>query len=53
MTEDEVRKRIAQINVWKRGDARAPHKPLLILMALGAVPCVARGVRAAPQELPS
>lgn len=36
MTEDEVRKRIAEINVWKRGDTRAPHKPLLILMALGA-----------------
>ncbi|MBF0244706.1 MAG: HNH endonuclease [Planctomycetes bacterium] len=23
------------INVWKRGDERAPHKPLLILLALG------------------
>jgi putative restriction endonuclease len=25
------------INVWKRADERAPHKPLLLLMALGRV----------------
>ncbi len=28
--------RIGAINVWKRGDQRAPHKPLLILLALAA-----------------
>jgi hypothetical protein len=25
------------INVWKRADERAPHKQLLLLMALGRV----------------
>lgn len=28
--------RVAAINVWKKGDQRAPHKPLLILLALAA-----------------
>lgn len=27
--------RFGALNVWKRGDARAPHKPLLVLLALG------------------
>ena len=27
--------RFGSLNVWKRGDARAPHKPLLVLLALG------------------
>lgn len=26
---------LAELNVWRRGDARAPHKPLLVLLALG------------------
>jgi len=34
------------INVWKRGDQRAPHKPLLILLAL------ARIVRGESREIP-
>ena len=28
-------RRVETVNVWKRGDARAPHKPLLLLLALG------------------
>jgi putative restriction endonuclease len=30
-----VLQRFERINTWKRGDQRAPHKPLLILYALG------------------
>lgn len=35
MPEDFVLSRIANLKVWQRGDERAPHKPLLILLALG------------------
>jgi len=35
MDKEEVRKLITGLNVWKRGDQRAPHKPLLLLYALG------------------
>jgi putative restriction endonuclease len=31
----ELLQRFEAINVWKQGDQRAPHKPLLILYALG------------------
>lgn len=31
----ELLQRFDAINVWKQGDQRAPHKPLLILYALG------------------
>jgi putative restriction endonuclease len=34
---DGLLERFAEIKVWTRGDERAPHKPLLILLALGAV----------------
>lgn len=34
LTDHEVLDRFAGINVWKRGEERAPHKPLLILCAL-------------------
>ena len=27
--------RLDTLNVWRRGDTRAPHKPLLVLLALG------------------
>jgi putative restriction endonuclease len=30
-----LRSRIQNLNVWKRGEKRAPHKPLLVLYALG------------------
>jgi|SRR5947209_16416086 len=29
--------RVNDLNVWRRGDERAPHKPLLILLALARV----------------
>lgn len=35
MNEEEIKRRIDNLNVWKRGDQRAPHKPLLLLYALG------------------
>lgn len=35
MTPEELRSLVTKINVWKRGDTRAPHKPLLLLLALG------------------
>lgn len=34
MKPETIRRQIAEISVWKRGDQRAPHKPLLLLMAL-------------------
>lgn len=34
MSPDELKQQIRQITVWKRGEQRAPHKPLL-LYALG------------------
>lgn len=30
----EIEQRLQNLNVWKRGDERAPHKPLLLLIAL-------------------
>lgn len=32
---DAVLQQFDAINVWKQGEQRAPHKPLLILYALG------------------
>ena len=37
MTSDEILNAFDNIRVWQRGDRRAPHKPLLILMALGSL----------------
>jgi putative restriction endonuclease len=37
MTPDEILKAFNNIRVWQRGDRRAPHKPLLILMALNSL----------------
>lgn len=34
MDEKIVRELFAKINIWKEGDKRAPHKPLLLLLAL-------------------
>ena len=38
-------KKVDQLNVWSRGDERAPHKPLLLLLILG------RHARALPDEV--
>jgi putative restriction endonuclease len=35
MTPEQLKQRVRQIVVWKRGTQRAPHKPLLLLYALG------------------
>ncbi len=35
MSPNEILSAFDSIRVWQRGDRRAPHKPLLILMALG------------------
>ena len=34
MTSDEIRNLFRSITVWRRGDERAPHKPLLALYAI-------------------
>jgi putative restriction endonuclease len=38
----KLSERFEALNVWQRGSTRAPHKPLLVLLALGAL---ARGQR--------
>jgi putative restriction endonuclease len=35
MSSDAILTRFDDLNVWKQGDQRAPHKPLLVLYALG------------------
>jgi putative restriction endonuclease len=32
-----ILERFQELSVWQRGSERAPHKPLLILLALGAL----------------
>jgi hypothetical protein len=32
---EAILKRFDELGVWKQGDQRAPHKPLLVLYALG------------------
>jgi len=34
LNPEQIKKLFSQINVWKRGSERAPHKPLLLLYAL-------------------
>lgn len=35
MTREEIIKKFQKLNVWKRKEERAPHKPLLVLYAMG------------------
>src|SRR5262249_38742900 len=35
MTPEAVLQQFDRLAVWRRGDQRAPHKPLLVLYALG------------------
>jgi putative restriction endonuclease len=35
MADQPILERFDKLNVWSRGDQRAPHKPLLVLYALG------------------
>ena len=35
MTEKEILNHLQSLTVWKSGDRRAPHKPLLLLLAIG------------------
>ena len=37
MKKSEIESLFEGINVWKRGDQRAPHKPLLLLLALSSL----------------
>lgn len=34
MTKEEIGRRFEEITIWRSGDHRAPHKPLLLLYAL-------------------
>jgi putative restriction endonuclease len=46
-TADFLR-RVSQINTWQRGGERAPHKPLLLLLALGRL---SRGEKGLPWSI--
>ena len=35
MKNREILRRFHDLNIWQRGDERAPHKPLLVLYAIG------------------
>ena len=37
MTKQQLLKTIANLRIWQKGDKRAPHKPLLLLMALSRI----------------
>lgn len=38
MNAEDFITHLEKLNVWKKGDQRAPHKPLLLLLALARVP---------------
>ena len=35
MNREEIARKFETLKVWQRGDERAPHKPLLVLYAIG------------------
>ncbi|WP_186579751.1 phosphorothioated DNA-binding restriction endonuclease [Aquibacillus kalidii] len=49
MDTKELKNRVENLTIWKKGDQRAPHKPLLILFALGQIQ--AKSSRFLPYEL--
>jgi len=46
MEPEQLKQKVRTITVWRRGAQRAPHKPLLLLYALG------KCVRGEPREIP-
>ena len=46
MTPDEIRGRLNDLTVWRRGGERAPHKPLPALYA------IARLLQGGPRMIP-
>jgi putative restriction endonuclease len=44
-SESDILQRFEALKIWQRGDERAPHKPLLSLLALGLY---SRGIRDVP-----
>lgn len=37
MNAEDLKSSITNLSIWKKGDQRAPHKPLLLLYALGCI----------------
>lgn len=37
MNANDLKDQVEKLSIWKKGDQRAPHKPLLILLALGSM----------------
>lgn len=37
MDKEDILERLENLNVWRRGDQRAPHKPLLVLLGLAKI----------------
>ncbi|MDM8545776.1 phosphorothioated DNA-binding restriction endonuclease [Candidatus Venteria ishoeyi] len=48
MTKNELKKLFSQLTIWKTGDKRAPHKPLLVLLAISH--CLNKKIRLLPYK---
>lgn len=51
VSREQVKGLFRKISVWKNGDQRAPHKPLLILYALSRLGAAASGKKIAYKEV--